>query len=217
MALHPPLLESLQKNPSRGSHRTSDVDEHDFFTFRPRPVNHNSYRGTWEYKTSDINMKNTTSLIQTWATQLLWYKHEQLNLSDIHMNNTTAWSAQHMGVAWGAFPFNNIDVPVTHSVQAEHCFCPLRPSLKVPSGHFEHNVLIVAEQSLWTLYPVWKNVKICCLPEDLVEEIVQNYFGQQLDNSWVNGLLPPGHARQQTCPALYSSPGHDGDAVLATP
>ena len=120
-----------------------------------------------------------------------------------------------MGVAWGAF--NNIDVPVTHSVQAEHCFCPLRSSLKVSSGHFEHNVLNVAVQSLWTLYPVGKNVKICCFPMDLVEEIIQNYFGQQLDNSWVNGLLPPGHARQQSCPALYSSLVHDGDAALATP
>ena len=68
--------------------------------------------------------------------------------SDTNMDNTTFSSTQHMGVAWGAFPFNNIDVPVTHFVQAEHCFCPLRPSLKVSSGHFEHNVMSVAEQSL---------------------------------------------------------------------
>ena len=68
--------------------------------------------------------------------------------SDTNMDNTTFSSTQHMGVAWGAFPFNNIDVPGSHFVQLEHCFCPLRPSLKVPSGHFVHFVLVVAEQSL---------------------------------------------------------------------
>jgi hypothetical protein len=156
VALHPPPLESIQKNPSSGLHRTSDVGVHDFFTFRPRPVNHNSYRGTWE----NLRVHN---FWYKHEQHNFWYKHEQLNLSDIHMNNTTASSAQHMGVAWGAFPFNNIDVPGSHSVQLEHCFCPLRPSLKVSSGHFEHNVLAVAVQSLWTLYPVGKNVKVCCL------------------------------------------------------
>ena len=63
-----------------------------------------------------------------------------------------------MVVAWGAFLFNNTDVPGSHLVQAEHCFCPLEPSLKVPLGHFEHNVTVVAVQSLLTLYPVGKNV-----------------------------------------------------------
>ena len=68
--------------------------------------------------------------------------------SDTNMDNTTFSSTQHMGVAWGAFPFNNIDVPVTHFVQAEHCFCPLWSSLKVSSGPFEHDELVVAVQSL---------------------------------------------------------------------
>ena len=90
---------------------------------------------------------NTTYLIQT-IPLISTYKHEQHNFSDINMDNTTVSSTQHMGVAWGAIPFNNIDVPVTHFVQAEHCFCPLRPSLKVSSGHFEHNELVVAVQSL---------------------------------------------------------------------
>ena len=163
--------DSLQKNPSRVSHSVSDVGVQNFFTFWP--VNHKSYRGTWDnlrvhnfwYKHEQHNY---------WykhEQHNFWYKHEQHNFSDINMNNTTSdtnmdnttfSSTQHMGVAWGAFPFNIKDVPVPHSAQLEHCFCPLRPSLKVPSGHFEHNELDVAVQSLWTLYPVGKNVKVCC-------------------------------------------------------
>ena len=134
--LHPPLLESLQKNPSRTSHTASDVDEHDFFTFRPRPVNHNSYRGPWD----NLRVHN------------IWYKHEQHNFWYKHEQHNVLINST-FGGCMGS------NVPSSHFVQVDaQCLCWLSPSWKVPLVQIVQVVILCSVQSSKIIFPIENNI-----------------------------------------------------------